>query len=73
MMFSLLPACNEPMVRTALSSGATSRETMVCRRSTVAAAITTGSIDVCGCDPCEPRPNSFTLRLSAADRITPGR
>jgi hypothetical protein len=35
--------------------------------------MTTGSIEVCGWDPCEPSPNSFTLRLSAADRITPGR
>jgi hypothetical protein len=73
MMFSLVPACSEPTVSTALSSGETSRETIVCSRITVAAAITTGSIEVCGCEPCEPRPNSVTCRLSPADRITPAR
>ena len=65
MMFSLVPACSEPTVSTALSSGEISRETMVCRRSTVEAAITTGSIEVCGCEPCEPRPNSLHLQAVA--------
>src|SRR3546814_1340083 len=36
------------------------RETMVCRRRTVEAAITTGSIEVCGCEPWEPRPCRVT-------------
>jgi len=58
------------MVSTALSMGEISRETMVCRRSVVDAAMMTGSMDVCG---CEPRPKSRIFRLSPADRMTPGR
>ena len=73
MMFSLVPACSEPIVSTAGSVGAISRETMVCSRSVVAAAMITGSIEVCGCEPCEPRPNSLIFRLSPADSVTPGR
>ncbi len=71
MMFSLTPACSEPMVSTALSVGAISRDTMVCSRIAVAAAMTTGSMEVCGCEPWAPRPKSLTLRLSPADRMTP--
>ena len=44
MTFSFVPACSAPTVTTAASVAAISRETMVCRRSTVAAAITTGSM-----------------------------
>ena len=44
MTFSLSPACSDPTVTTAASEAASSRDTMVCSRSTVAAAITTGSI-----------------------------
>src|SRR6185437_15122010 len=40
----LVPACSAPIVTTADCAGATSRETIVCRRSTVAAAMTTGSM-----------------------------
>src|SRR3546814_14086944 len=36
------------------------RETMVCRRRTGEAAITTGSIEVCCCEPWEPRPRRVT-------------
>lgn len=63
----------DPMVSNALSMGEISRETMVCRRSVVDAAMMTGSMDVCGCVPCEPRPKSRIFRLSPADRMTPGR
>jgi hypothetical protein len=39
-----VPACSDPIVTTAESVGATSRETIVCSRITVAAAIITGSM-----------------------------
>ena len=71
--FSFVPACSAPMVTTAGCVGATSRETMVCSRSTVAAAITTGSILACGIEPCAPRPNMRISKLSAAEVITPER
>ena len=58
MTFSFVPACNAPIVTTAASVGASSRETIICRRSTVDAAITTGSMLVCGIEPWAPRPNS---------------
>jgi hypothetical protein len=51
MTFSFVPACSTPMVTTAASFAATSRETMVCSRSTVAAAITTGSMLASGMEP----------------------
>jgi len=60
-------------VTTAAWLAATSRETIVCRRRTVAAAITTGSTLDSGIDPCAPRPNSRTSRLSAAAWVVPGR
>ena len=56
MMFSLLPARSVPTVRTAVSVPAISRDTIVCSRSTVAAAITTGSTVVSGREPCPPLP-----------------
>ena len=73
MTFSLSPACSAPTVTTAASEAASSRDTMVCSRRTVAAAITTGSILAWGIDPCAPRPNIRICRLSAADVITPAR
>ena len=57
MTFSLVPAWSAPMVTTTASVGATSRETMVCSRITVDAAMTTGSMLACGIEPCAPRPN----------------
>ena len=73
MTFSFVPACSDPMVTTAASVAASSRDTIVCSRSTVAAAMTTGSMAACGIDPCAPRPNRRICRLSAADVITPVR
>jgi hypothetical protein len=73
MTFSLVPACNEPMVTTAASAAASSRETMVCKRITVAAAITTGSMLACGIEPCAPRPNRRICRLLPAEVMTPAR
>ena len=73
MTFSLSPACSDPTVTTAASAAAISRDTMVCNRSTVAAAMTTGSTLAWGIDPCAPRPNIRISRLSAADVITPTR
>lgn len=71
--FSLVPACNAPTVTAAGSSGPTSRDTTVCRRITVAAAMTTGSMLACGIDPCAPRPNRRICRLSAATVMAPAR
>ena len=73
MMFSLLPACSEPTVTTTESAGATSRATIVCSRSTIAAAITTGSTVAWGVEPWPPRPCTVTRRLSAAAMNTPPR
>ena len=64
--FSLVPACSAPTVTTADCAGATSRDTIVCRRRTVAAAITTGSMLASGIDPWAPRPNIWISTLSAA-------
>ncbi len=54
------------MVTTTAWDAAISRDTMVCNRMTVAAAMTTGSTLDFGMDRCAPRPNSRTCRLSAA-------
>ena len=71
MTFSFVPACKTPTVTTAASVAATSRDTMVCSRMTVAAAMTTGSMLAWGMEPCAPRPNRRICRLSAADVIGP--
>ncbi|GAA3336403.1 hypothetical protein GCM10020358_08440 [Amorphoplanes nipponensis] len=68
-----MPATLLPTVTTANSPGAVSRATMVCSRSTTAAASTTGSTPRCGIAPCEPWPNTVILMLSPADRTGPGR
>ena len=70
---SLVPAWSAPTVTTADCAGATSRDTIVCRRRTVAAAITTGSMLASGIEPWAPRPNIRISRLSAAEVITPER
>ena len=44
---------------------------MVCRRITVAAAITTGSMLACGIEPCAARPNNRICRLSATEVMAP--
>ena len=49
------------MVSTAVSVAGTSRETTVCSRITVAAAITTGSTETSGREPCAPRPYMMIL------------
>ena len=72
-MFSFVPACSDPIVTTAESVGATSRETIVCSRITVAAAITTGSMLDSGIEPCAPRPNMRICRLSAEEVTMPTR
>ncbi len=73
MMLLLVPAFTLPTVTTAMSPGATSRDTTVCSRTTIMAASTTGSTVFCGVEPCPPRPYTVTLRLSAADMNGPGR
>ena len=47
------------MMNTASSVGATAREMMIWSRSTAAAAITTGSMLVCGIELCAPRPKHW--------------
>ena len=66
MMFSFVPARIAPTVTIAVSVPAISRDTTVCRRMTVAAAITTGSIETSGREPWAPLPNSVIFTLSAA-------
>ncbi len=73
MTWSLVPACSAPIVTTAACEAAVSRETMVCNRMTVAAAMTTGSTLDSGIEPCAPRPNRRTCKLSAAAWVVPGR
>jgi hypothetical protein len=73
MTFSFVPACSAPIVTTADCAAATSRETIVWSRRTVAAAITTGSMLASGIDPCAPRPNMRISKLSAAEVTTPAR
>ena len=51
MMFTAVPARMTPTETTAVSLPPTSRDTTVCRRITVAAAITTGSTDASGREP----------------------
>lgn len=68
-----LPAWMLPTVTTAGVVAASSRETTVCSRTTTDAAITTGSTDAWGAEPCAPRPCTVTRRLSAADRKDPER
>ncbi len=66
MMLFLSPAWIDPTVTTATPCGSISREAIVCRRITVAAAITTGSIVACGREPWPPRPCRVTVRPSEA-------
>ena len=56
MTLLLVPAWQLPTVTTAVSPGATSRDTMVCSRTMIMAASTTGSMVCCGMEPCPPRP-----------------
>ena len=71
MMFALVPALRAPTVTTAVSVPATSRETRVCSRITVAAAMTTGSTVASGRDPCPPAPWRVTLSESDAANAGP--
>ena len=72
-MLFFSPAWIEPTVTTATSRGSTSRDTIVCSRMTVAAAITTGSIVECGREPCPPRPSRVTVSPSDAAICVPER
>ncbi len=71
MMFALVPAFTAPTVRTAVSVPATSRDTRVCSRMIVAAAMTTGSTVASGRDPCPPAPCSVTFIESDAAKAGP--
>jgi len=46
---------------------------MVCSRTTIMAAITTGSMEFCGRAPWEPRPYTVTLMLSSVAMNGPER
>lgn len=71
MMLSLFPAWSLPTVTTAASAGGTSRDTMPCNRTTVLAAMRTGSIADSGLDPCPPCPCSTTAAVSDAAMTGP--
>ena len=71
MTLLFVPARTLPTVSTANSTGAISRETIICSRITIIAASTTGSTAACGMEPCAPRPNTVMRMLSAADRNGP--
>ena len=73
MTLLFVPAWMLPTVSTAVSPGATSRETTVCSRTTIIAASTTGSTAACGIEPCAPRPCTVIRMLSAADSTGPAR
>ena len=51
-----MPAWMLPTVSTAVSPGATTRDTTVCNRTMIMAASTTGSMVCCGMAPCPPFP-----------------
>lgn len=65
MMFSFRPAWKVPTVTTAERNGATSRETIPCRRVMMCAPWTMGSIESCGWDPWDCSPNRVTFQESA--------
>ena len=73
MMFSFVPARTVPTVTTAESVAAMLRETTVCSFMIVEAAITTGSTDCSGAEPCAPRPCNTILSASLAVMTAPGR
>src|SRR6185437_11641458 len=72
MTLLLVPAWQLPTVSTAVSPGATPRDTTVCSRTMTIAASTTGSMVFCGMEPWPPRPYTVMFMLSAADRHAPG-
>lgn len=71
MMLSDEPAWMLPTVTTAVSCGSTSRATIPCRRTTMLAAMSTGSMHSCGMLPCPPRPCTVILKLSAEAIMVP--
>ena len=73
MTLLLVPAWQLPTVTTATSPGVTSRDTMVCSRTMIMAASTTGSTVFCGAAPWPPRPYTVILMLSAAAMNGPER
>jgi hypothetical protein len=73
MMLCLVPPWIEPTVTTAGSVGLTSRLTSVCRSRTSLAAMTTGSMVVCGWAPWPPLPRSVTSTLSTLASAGPSR
>ncbi|MNS85269.1 hypothetical protein D3C72_1191300 [compost metagenome] len=62
-----------PMVTTAISLGSISRDTMVCKASTMLAAATIGSTATCGIAPCPPTPLTVSTTVSDELYITPER
>ena len=69
--FAESPACTEPTVTTAKVPGASSRETIVCRRVTAAHAVTTGSLARCGIEPWLPEPGTVTVTVVAVESTGP--
>ena len=65
MRLLLAGAWTLPAVTTAISPGGVSRDTMVCSRTMIMAASTTGSMVCCGMAPWPPFPYTVTLMLSS--------
>ena len=73
MRLLLVPPWTLPTVTTAISPGGVSRDTMVCSRTTIMAASTTGSMVCCGMAPWPPFPYTVTLMLSSVAMKGPER
>ena len=56
---------------TAWSIGLTLRLTIVCSAMMISAAVTSGSIERCGAEACEPRPLMRIVKLSSLAMMPP--
>ena len=68
-----MPPWTLPTDTTATSPGGVSRDTMVCSRTMIMAASTTGSMACCGMAPWPPFPYTVTLMLSSVAMNGPDR
>ena len=59
------------MVTTPASTGSTLRATMDCSAETICAAITIGSLPLCGMAPCAPLPVTVMVMLATAAMTGP--
>ncbi len=73
MRLLLVPPWTLPTDTTATSPGGVSRDTIVCSRTMIMAASTTGSMACCGMAPWPPFPYTVTLMLSSVAMNGPDR